>query len=348
LDFEKTLRFTGLDELKGSRIASQGMAGHARTLMAEKVFIDGAAGTTGLEIRERLTGRRELKLTTLDDARRKDPAGRADALNSADVVILCLPDDAAREAAALIVNPNVRVIDPSTAHRVTEGWVFGFPELELKRREELRHAMRVTNPGCYSTGFLSIARPLVRAGIIPPDWPVLCNAVSGYSGGGKSMIAEFEDASAKNHAREMFRTYGLGLEHKHVDEMQAHSGLLHRPLFAPSVGRFYRGMLVEIPLQLWALPGTPSVKHIHAALADCYHGEKLIEVASLDEADAKKTLDAEELKHTNRLKLYVFGNEARQQARIVAVLDNLGKGAAGACVQNLNVMMGWPETEGLV
>src|SRR5215471_296507 len=311
--------------------------------MVEKVFIDGAAGTTGLEIRERLSSRRDLELVTLDDARRKDASARADALNSADVVILCLPDDAAREATALIVNSNVRVIDPSTAHRVAEGWVFGFPELEPKRREELRHAMRVTNPGCYSTGFLAIVRPLMRAGLIPPDWPVMCNAVSGYSGGGKSMIAEFEDAAGPTYTREVFRTYALGLEHKHVDEMQVHAGLKHRPLFAPSVGRFYRGMLVEIPLKLCALPGNPSVKHVHAALADSYRGEKLIEVASLDAAAKMKKLDAEELKNTNRLKLYVFGSEARQQVRVVGVLDNLGKGAAGACVQNLNVMIGRPE-----
>src|SRR5215510_2676615 len=186
--------------------------------MVEKVFIDGAAGTTGLEIRERLSSRRDLELVTLDDARRKDASARADALNSADVVILCLPDNAAREAAALVVNPNVRVVDPSTAHRVAEGWVFGFPELEVKRREELRHAMRVTNPGCYSTGFLSIVRPLLRAGIIPPDWPILCNAVSGYSGGGRAMIAEFEKKDGPGHTESVFRSYGLNLEHKHVDE----------------------------------------------------------------------------------------------------------------------------------
>ena len=316
--------------------------------MVTKVFIDGASGTTGLEIRERLATRRELALTVLDDARRKDSSARADALNSADVVILCLPDDAAREAVSLIANPKVRVLDPSTAHRVAEGWVFGFPELEPNRREELRQAMRVTNPGCYSTGFLAIVRPLVRAGLVPADWPVLCNAVSGYSGGGKAMIAEFADRNAPNYTREPFRAYGLGLEHKHVDEMQKHAGLTQRPLFAPSVGRFYRGMLVEIPLALSALPGRPSVKQIHAALADSYRGEKLIEVASLEEAAGRKTLDAEELKDTNRLKLYVFGNDTRGQARVVAVLDNLGKGASGACVQNLNVMMGWPETEGLI
>lgn len=316
--------------------------------MVTKVFIDGASGTTGLEIRERLSARRELQLVVLDDARRKDASARADALNSADVVILCLPDDAAREAVALITNPKVRVIDPSTAHRVAEGWVFGFPELERSRRQELREAKRVTNPGCYSTGFLAIVRPLVRAGLVPADWPVLCNAVSGYSGGGKTMIAEFEDRHAPNYTGEVFRTYGLSLEHKHVAEMHKHSGLKHAPLFAPSVGRFYRGMLVEIPLPLYALPGHATVKQIHAVLADSYPGEPLIEVAALADAAGKKTLDAEELKNTNRLKIYVFGNDARGQARVIAVLDNLGKGASGACVQCLNVMMSWPETEGLI
>jgi N-acetyl-gamma-glutamyl-phosphate reductase len=249
---------------------------------------------------------------------------------------------------SLISNPQVRVIDPSTAHRVSEGWVYGFPELEAKRRAELRHAIRVTNPGCYSTGFLAIVRPLVRAGIVPPDCAVTCNAVTGYSGGGRSMIAEFEDQNAPHYSKEVFRTYGLSLEHKHVEEMRAHAGLLHRPLFAPSVGRFYRGMLVEIPLQLWALPGNPTLAQVHAALADSFRGEPLVEVASLAEAAEKKTLDAEVLKNTDRLKLYVFGGDAQRQARIVAALDNLGKGAAGACVQNLNAMMGWPETQGLV
>jgi N-acetyl-gamma-glutamyl-phosphate reductase len=316
--------------------------------MPTKVFIDGAAGTTGLEIRERLAPRRELELVVLDEARRKDASARADALNSADVVILCLPDEAAREAVGLVTNSKVKVIDASTAHRVFEGWVFGFPELEPRRREELRGATRVTNPGCYSTGFLSIIRPLVRAGLLPADWPVSCNAVSGYSGGGKAMIAEFEDKNASNYTHETYRTYGLNLEHKHVEEMRIHAGLKHRPLFAPSVGRFYRGMLVEVPLPLAAVPGHPSVTQVHATLAEMYLGERLIEVASLEQAASKRTLDAEELKDTNRLRIYVFGNGARGQARIVAVLDNLGKGAAGACVQNLNVMMGWPETEGLM
>ena len=316
--------------------------------MATKVFIDGAVGTTGLEIRERLSGRRELTLVTLSDAERKNSSARADALNNADVVILCLPDDAAREAVTLITNPNVRVIDPSTAHRTAEGWVYGFPEMTKTQREAIRHAMRLTNPGCYSTGFIALVRPLVQAGLLPSDTPITCNAVSGYSGGGRGMIAEFEDPKAPNYTNTVFRTYALTLEHKHVDEMRVHGALTHRPLFAPSVGRFHRGMTVEIPLQLWAIKGQPKVADLHQALADHYRGEKLVEVASLADAAALKTLDAEELKETNRLKIYVFGNEARQQARVIAVLDNLGKGASGAAVQNLNIMMGWPETEGLI
>jgi N-acetyl-gamma-glutamyl-phosphate reductase len=315
--------------------------------MPVKVFIDGAAGTTGLEIRERLAGRREVSLMVLDDTRRKDASAREAALNESGVVILCLPDDAARQAVSLISSPDVRVIDPSTAHRVSEGWVYGFPEIEAKRREELRHAMRVTNPGCYPTGFLAIVRPLVRAGIVPPNYAVTVNAVSGYSGGGRAMISEFEDRAATNYSHEVFRTYGLNLEHKHVEEMRVHAGLTHWPVFAPSVGRFYRGMLVEVPLQLWALPDNPTVAQVHAALADSFRSEPLVEVASLAEAAEKTTLDAEAMKNTDRLRLYVFGSDARRQARVVAALDNLGKGAAGACVQNLNAMMGWPETQGL-
>jgi N-acetyl-gamma-glutamyl-phosphate reductase len=315
--------------------------------MTTKVFIDGAAGTTGLEIRDRLKNRPEITLTALDDSRRKDASARAAALNDAEIVILCLPDDAAREAVTLITNPDVRVIDASTAHRVAEGWVYGFAELEPKRREELRHAMRVTNPGCWPTGFLAILRPLLRAGLLRAETPVQCHGVSGYSGGGRAMIAEFEDKNAPHFSQETFRLYGLNLEHKHVEEMRVHGGLVHRPLFSPAVGRFYRGMIVEVPLQLWALPGAPKPAALHAALTDAYRGEPLISVAPPAEASALKTLDAEGLKGGNGLRLYVFGNEAEQQARVVAVFDNLGKGASGACVQNLNVMMGWPETAGL-
>lgn len=315
--------------------------------MTAKIFIDGAVGTTGLEIRERLANRRELSVVSLDGERRKDASAREDALNSADVAILCLPDDAAREAVTLIKNAGVRVIDASTAHRTAAGWIYGFPEMERGHREAIRQGKRISNPGCYATGFIALMHPLVRAGLVPKDWPATSNAISGYSGGGKSMIAEFEDRRAADFTDEVFRIYGLSLAHKHVPEMQKHSGLAHPPVFAPSVGRFYRGMIVEVPLQLWALPGRPKAAAIHAALSDHYRGEPLVEVAPLTESSGLKTLDAEELKNTNRMKIYVFGNEALGQARAVAVLDNLGKGAAGAAVQNLNVMMGWKETEGL-
>jgi N-acetyl-gamma-glutamyl-phosphate reductase len=316
--------------------------------MAIRIFIDGAAGTTGLEIRERLQSRRDIELCTLAEPKRKNLAARKTALNEVAIVILCLPDAAAREAVSLIENPAVRVIDASSAHRVAEGWTYGFPELESNRRDELRKAKRVSNPGCYPTGFLALMRPLLRAGAVPADFPITCNAVSGYSGGGREMIAEFENRDTPNFTREVFRIYGLQLEHKHVPEMHLHSGLVHRPIFAPGVARFYRGMVMEVPLQLAALPGNISLQTIHTILADAYAKESLIALEPLADSGARKALDAEELKSTDRMKLYVFGNESRRQARLVAVLDNLGKGAAGACVQNLNAMLGLPETLGLV
>jgi N-acetyl-gamma-glutamyl-phosphate reductase len=316
--------------------------------MTTRIFIDGAAGTTGLEIRERLKPRKEIELVTLPDAQRKDELARREALNDADIVILCLPDDAARAAVEMIDNPMTRILDPSSAHRTAEGWVYGFPEMEKKQREAIRHATKVTNPGCYALCFVALMHPLTRAGLIPPAHPITVNAVSGYSGGGHNMIAEFEDKNAPSYVDTVFRTYGLALEHKHVEEMRVHGGLAQRPLFAPSVGRYYRGMMVDVPLQLWALPGTPKPARLYQALADAYSGEKLIEVVPPAQAATLKTLDAEEMKGTDRLKIYVFGNEARQQARLVAVVDNLGKGAAGSTVQNLNAMMGWPETTGLV
>src|SRR5579864_3944319 len=228
--------------------------------MTAKIFIDGAVGTTGLEIRERLAARGDLTVVALPEEERKDEAARARALNAADLVILCLPDEAARQAVSLIQNPNVRVIDASTAHRVAEGWTYGFPELESNRREELRKSTQVSNPGCYPTGFLALMRPLLRAGVVPSDFPITCNAVSGYSGGGREMIAEFENRDAPNFTREVLRIYGLQLKHKHVPEMHVHSGLVHPPIFAPAVGRFYRGMIVEVPLQLGALPGNVSLQ----------------------------------------------------------------------------------------
>ncbi|MEI9992909.1 MAG: N-acetyl-gamma-glutamyl-phosphate reductase [Rhizomicrobium sp.] len=316
--------------------------------MSKKVFVDGAAGTTGLEIRERLAGRRDLAVVQLGDAERKDPRARAAALNDADVVILCLPDEAAREAVALIENPAVRVIDASTAHRVAPGWVFGFAEFEPGNYEAIAKAARLTNPGCWSTGFLALVRPLVRAGLIAADAPLSAHGISGYSGGGKAMIAEFEKRDSPAYVETVARAYALQLAHKHVPEMAERGGLRHAPVFSPYVGRFYRGMIVEVPLQLWSLDGAPKAADLHAALADAYKGRPLVEVASPAEAAAVKTLDAEALRNTNRLKLYVFSNEKTGQARLSAVLDNLGKGASGAAVQNLNLMLGLPETTGLV
>lgn len=312
-----------------------------------KIFIDGAVGTTGLEIRERLAGRAELSLITLPDAERKNIAARKAALNDADLVILCLPDEAARESVSLIDNPQVRVIDASTAHRVAPGWTYGFPELETDGYAKVAAAKRVSNPGCWPTGFLAIVRPLVRAGLLPADFPVTVNGVTGYSGGGKSMIAEFEDKTATDYTETVSRIYGLNLQHKHIPEMQQHSGLTIPPLFQPSIGRFYRGMLVEVPLQLWALPSRPSARDIHAALVKAYPDRPLVKVASLEDAAAVKSLDAEILAGSNGLTLYVFANDKAGQARAVAVFDNLGKGASGAAVQNLNVMLGLPETTGL-
>jgi len=312
-----------------------------------KIFIDGAAGTTGLEIRERLAGRVGLSLIALPEAERKDAAARKAALNAADLVILCLPDEAAREAVALIDNPQVRVIDASSAHRVAEGWTYGFAELEPGGYQRIAQAKRVSNPGCWPTGFLAIARPLVRAGLVPPDFPLSTHGISGYSGGGKSMIAEFEDKASLAHTETVLRLYGLNLAHKHLPEMQQHAGLTQPPLFQPSVGRFYRGMLVEVPLHLWALPAKPGPRDIHAALVKAYAERPLVKVASLEDAAAAKTLDAEILAGSNGLTLYVFANEKTQQARVVAAFDNLGKGAGGAAVQNLNIMLGLPETEGL-
>ena len=312
-----------------------------------KVFIDGEAGTTGLQIRERLARRPDVELLSIDPARRKEAAARAELLNGADAVILCLPDDAAREAVRLIENLQVKVIDASTAHRTAAGWTYGFPELAPGQRDAVRRATRVSNPGCYPTGFLALVAPLVRAGLLPAAWPVSVNAVSGYTGGGRPMVAAFEDQGARDFTREAYRAYALNLGHKHGAEMQAHAGLEHPPIFAPAVGRYAQGMIVEVPLPLWALPGAPRLEQVHAALADAYAGERFVEVVSLEAARAMNGLEPEALNGTNRLRLHVFGDAAAGQARLVALLDNLGKGASGAAVQTLNLMCGLPEDAGL-
>ena len=311
--------------------------------MSVNLFIDGAAGTTGIEIRDRLAGRSDIALILLDETRRKDPAARAEALNDADIVILCLPDDAAREAVSLIRNPRTKVIDASTAHRVDPAWAYGFAELEPNGREMLVQAKRVSNPGCYPTGFLALVRPLVRAGLVPADWPLSVNATSGYSGGGKAMIAAFEDPDAPDATDTAFRIYGLGLAHKHVPEMTVHAGLSVSPVFLPAVTRTLRGMIVEVPLHLHALPARPDIAAIRTLLADTYRDSPVVQVDQEEHA----VLRIEEVAGTDLLRLYVFGNDRTGQARLVALLDNLGKGASGAAVQNLNLMAGLGETAGL-
>lgn len=314
--------------------------------MTHTIFIDGEAGTTGLEIRERLEARSDLELILLGD-RRRDVEARREALNSADAVILCLPDEAAKEAVAMIENPGVRVIDASTAYRVDPAWTYGFAEMahapgRMTQGEKIAGATRVSNPGCYPTGFIGLVRPLVSAGIIPAGWPVTVNAVSGYSGGGKAMIAEFEAGGTG-----AFRAYGLSLKHKHVPEMTLHTGLERPVLFAPAVAAYRQGMLVEVPLQLAALPSSPSVEVVHGALAEAYADCRFVEVVELEATEAMTGIDPEGLNGTNRMRLHVFGDRDGAQVRLVALLDNLGKGASGAAVQNLNLMLGLDEGTGL-
>ena len=300
------------------------------------VFIDGAAGTTGLEIRERLAGRDDLTLLALPGERRKDPAARREALNDADLVVLCLPDEAAREAVALINNPRTRVIDASTAHRTHPEFVYGFPEMGEGGHARVASAVRLSNPGCYSTGFIALLEPLVRAGLVPTDWPATVNAVSGYSGGGKAMIEEYEAGRAGT----AFRAYALGLAHKHVPEMQLRAGLAYPPLFSPAVANTMRGMIVEVPLN-FAGRGV-SADDVRAVLAEAYAGSPIVALPE-QEGDL---IPIERCAGSDRLDLFVFGNAAGQ-LRLVAALDNLGKGAAGAAVQSLNIMAGVDETTGL-
>ncbi|MDG2004618.1 MAG: N-acetyl-gamma-glutamyl-phosphate reductase [Novosphingobium sp.] len=305
--------------------------------MSASVFIDGGAGTTGLEIADRLATRSEFSLIVLDEQRRKDDAARAEALNSADFVILCLPDDAARAAVAMIENKSVRVIDPSSAHRTAAGWVFGFPE--VTGRQQVASARLVSNPGCYSTGFIALLAPLVRAGMVPSDWPYVCHAVSGFSGGGKSLIARFEDD-----ADIAWRSYSMGLNHKHVPEMRQQVGLAMPPVFCPAVIPAHRGMVVEIPLPLSAMPNSASPDVLRASLAEAYLGCELVTV---HEDVPEELLLRRSMEPSDRLDLYVSASSDRSQARLIARFDNLGKGASGAAVQNLNLMAGLPETAGL-
>jgi len=301
--------------------------------MAAKVFIDGEAGTTGLQIFRRLEGRADIELIRLDDASRKDAGARRNALHAADLAILCLPDDAAREAVAMLGNSGTRVVDASTAHRTDPAWTYGFPEMTAGQADKVASARLVSNPGCYPTGGIGLIRPLREAGLLSADHPVSINAISGYSGGGKSLIAEFENGSAPNAF-----VYGLGQGHKHLRELACHGLLERSPIFVPQVGNFAQGMIVQVPLHLDTLPGHPSLAEVHDVLSRHYDGAANVRVAPLEPAPAR--LDPEALNGTDDMELHVFGNLADGRCVLAAVLDNLGKGASGAAVQNMELMLG--------
>lgn len=315
--------------------------------MTAKVFIDGEVGTTGLQISARLECRDDLQLLRLTDDVRKDPKARAALLNEADVAILCLPDDAARDAVAMIENPDTRVIDASTAHRTADGWVYGFPEYDPGHRAVIADAKRVANTGCYAVASVALLHPLVAGSLMPADQPVTINAVSGYSGGGRQLIEAFENTGAQNHIEAAVRIYALGLQHKHVPEIQRFAGLSHPPLFVPTVGRYMQGMIVQVPLQLWAMPGQVTARGIHAALADHYAASHYVSVEDFDATQALGQIEPEGLNGTNQLKLFVFANEKTGQVVLTGLLDNLGKGASGQAVQLLNIMLGQPEDRGV-
>ncbi len=306
--------------------------------MAAKIFIDGEAGTTGLQIRERLAERRDLELLSIPTESRKDKAVRAALLNEADIAILCLPDDAAKESVSLIENDRTKVIDASTAHRVAEGWAYGFPEMSKEQAGVIASAKRVANPGCWPQGPIATLRPLIEAGLVPADFPITVNGISGYTGGGRTMI---EDYVAKGEDAPEYMPYGLSFKHKHLPELQRYAKLGRVPFFQPVVGNFAQGMVVTVPLQLSHLPKVPKGADLHAAIADYYAGIKgFVEAAPLETSERTPELNPEIYNNTNRMRLHVFANDDLAQALLVAVYDNLGKGASGAAVQNMDLMLG--------
>ncbi len=315
--------------------------------MATKIFIDGQAGTTGLRIHERLEKRSDLELITLTDANRKDAAARKQAICESDITFLCLPDAAAKEAVALAGDAKVRIIDASTAHRTNSDWAYGFPELSEAHREKIRTSNRVAVPGCYASGFASLVYPMVQSGILPRNYPVQCFAVSGYSGGGKAMIGEIE---SEDRAPELYspRFYGLANNHKHLPEMQKISGLLEKPMFTPIVDDFYNGMLVCVPIQAAIAEKPMSIAEIHEMFRAQYDGSNFVHVQPLGTTEemTKTKLSCNDLRDTNQMEIFVFGDD--DQILLCSRLDNLGKGASGAAVQCMNIMLGLDETTGLL
>ncbi|MBR2284049.1 MAG: N-acetyl-gamma-glutamyl-phosphate reductase [Ruminococcus sp.] len=312
-----------------------------------KVYIDGQEGTTGLKILERFEGRSDIGLLRISEEKRKDAAERARLINSADFVFLCLPDDAAREAVSFAESDRVRIIDASTAHRTAPGWAYGFPELSAEHREKIAGSSRVAVPGCYASGFNAIVFPLVKHGIIPADYPVFAYATSGYSGAGKKAIAVYEGED-KPYEFGSPRQYALSQQHKHLPEMQAVSGLTYKPMFNPMVCDYYSGMVVSVPIQTRTLSGSITAAGVQETLAEHYEGARLVEVMPLMPADEQKSffLASNTLSGQNKLQIFVFGND--EQILLCSRLDNLGKGASGAAVQCLNIMMGIDETTGLL
>jgi N-acetyl-gamma-glutamyl-phosphate reductase len=307
--------------------------------MTQKIFIDGEHGTTGLQIRARLAERDDIEIISVPAERRKERDARGEFLNAADIAILCLPDDAAKESVALIANDTTRVIDASTAHRTAEGWAYGFAEMDRAQAKKIAAAKRVANPGCWPQGPIAMLRPLVSAGLVPADYPVTVSGISGYSGGGRTMIETYE---AKGESAAEFMPYGLTLKHKHVPELRFYARLSQDPIMQPAVGNFAQGMITVVPLQLSRLPRVPKGADLYAAIADHYAAIKnsAVEVAPFEVIERLPELQPEEYNDTNRMKLHVFANDDRAQALLVAVYDNLGKGASGAAVQNLDLMLG--------
>ena len=317
--------------------------------MAFKVFVDGQEGTTGLKIRDHLSTRKDIKLVEIEPEKRKDTSRRRELLNEADIVFLCLPDAAAKESVAMVSNPKTKIIDASTAHRTNPDWVYGIPELSKEQRERIVNSKRVSVPGCHATGFIMPLFPLVAKGIVPKDYPVTCQSLTGYSGGGKKLIGAYEDVDAATKERLRGpRPYALGLTHKHLPEMQKHAGLDIPPIFMPVVGNFYQGMLVSVPLFRKMLRGQPGAKEVHDELEAHYAGQKFVRVMPLSGEGhlSDGFLDPSACNGTNRIEIFVFGNA--EQILLISRFDNLGKGASGAAVQNMNLMLGVKEDEGLI